>query len=106
MPKIDCELCKKEINVEDKDYVCENKGFYHKECYFSQLKQEKEAIYLAKLKKFLIYFTISIIIFITLYVFQEPSNLFINLILYILMVLMISFGIIVFILMIQTIRLK
>ncbi|MHA1294415.1 MAG: hypothetical protein ACTSQJ_17365 [Promethearchaeota archaeon] len=91
MPKIQCEICLKEIDVENKDYIVENKCFYHKNCYISKIKIEKKAIFLPKLKKFFTYFIASLMLFIILSFFQDFGNLFIAFIWFTSFVLTVTF---------------
>jgi hypothetical protein len=106
MPKLECEFCHKLINIEEKNFIIENKCYFHKKCYVSHIKKEKKAKFLPKFKKFSSYFTISLIILIVLCLFQDLSNLFSLFSIYILMVLSISFGIMTLILLFQLIRFK
>lgn len=105
MSEKECEICQKTIKIEE-DFLIENKHFFHKKCYISHLKKEKNLKLLPKLKKFVVYFTINLIIFIFLYAINNTSNLFLVFILYIMMVLTISFGLMTIALLIQLNRFK
>lgn len=106
MPKIECMHCQKEINIEEKDFIIEDKRYYHKRCYISHAKKENKAKIIPKLKKFSTYFSILLIILIILNVFLDLSNPFLVFSVYITMVLTISFGIMTVALLIQLNRLK
>jgi len=106
MPTIECEKCYKLINTEEKNFIVDDKRFFHKKCYLLYIKQQNKEKYRPKLTYFSVYFSICLFIFILLSVFQDLSNPFLVFLSYIMMVLTISFGIMIFICLIQLIRLK
>lgn len=106
MPVIECENCHKPINLEKKDFIIEDKCYYHQKCYLSHIKKENRKKYLPKLKKFSVYFLISLILFIILSFFQDLTNNFLLFLAYFILVLTISFGVIMIGILFQLIRLK
>ena len=106
MTNIECDVCHKTINIDEKTYVIENKRYYHKKCYLARAKKENKTKYLPKLKKFTLLFSISLIIFIILIIYQDISNPISVLSLFVMLILTISFGIITTLLLTQLIRFK